>query len=256
MTPMTPDLFSYDLLKIRKTRAIQTLFKADYLVKDLESTLLARLKSAPKDIQKVLIIGCPGPHLKAHFKTTDIDTFDPFLTPNFKDQELPFKDQAYDLVIEGFIFHWLNNPLLYLAEIHGLLRPGGLYLSGFLGGSTLTELRQALLQTDLDLYQGVFARSSPMIKPEAATRLLQTAGFKDPIVDHEEIGVSYPDLKTLIQALRRMGESNALNDQRSPKVSKTYLDHATKTYQKLFPEQDKTIASTFDFVFMTGWRSL
>ncbi len=253
---MTDALFSYNLLTTRKTKALKTFHKANYLAKDLETTLVKRLPKSSKDLKKILVIGCPGNLIKKHFPEGTYDTFNPFLFPDFSDKNLPFEDKNYDLIVESFIFHWLNDPLDYLAEIHRLLRPGGLYLSGFLGGTTLTELRQAFLKTDIQFYEGAFARISPMIKPEAATRLLQTAGFKDPIVDHEETNVTYPTLKTLIQDLRFMGESNALKDQEAFKTSKNYRESATENYQKLFPQKNDNIIATFDFVFMTGWRSL
>lgn len=252
----TQAIFNHDLLRLRKQRATKTLDQAHYLVNDLESTLIRRLQSTSQNIKKILVIGCPGTLIKEHFHSQEIDVFDPFLEKGFKESPLPFKEKSYDLIVEGFIFHWLNHPLHYLAEINRILCPGGLYLSGFLGGATLTELRETLIQTDMDLYNGAFARISPMIKPEAATRLLQAASFKDPIVDHEEIGVTYPTLKNLIQDLRAMGESNALREQNPPKQSKTYLEHAEKKYRALFPTKDNTLASTFDFIFMTGWRSL
>lgn len=251
---MTGDLFSYDLLKIRKTRALRTFHQADYLAKDMESTLVKRLTSL-KDLQKILIIGCPGGVLKQRLGAFECDFFDPLISEGFTENSLPFKAAHYDLIIDSFVFHWLNKPLDYLMAVHKVLRPGGLYLSGFLGGATLTELRQVCLKTDIELYEGACGRISPMIKPEAATKLLQTAGFKDSIVDHEEIGVSYGTVQNLIQDLRLMGESNALMDQRSLKVSKKYIECAGRNYQILFPQKDKNIIATFDFVFMTGWRS-
>ena len=255
---MSADLFSYDLLRERKLRALKTISRADYLVKDLENTLVRRLGVTTSTLKKVLVVGCPGGVVQNYLREqgVDFDVFDPLLEADFKDHKFPFKDSLYDAVVEGFLFHWINEPLMFLAETHRVLRPGGMYLSGFLGGTTLGELRQALLETDIALYEGAYARISPMIKPEAATRILQTVGFKDPIVDHEEIGVGYPGLKNLVQDLRFMGESNALKDQRSPKISKGYMDKAQEHYQKTFPTPDQSLVATFDFVFMTGWRSL
>lgn len=246
-------LFSHPLLRCRKQRAQHTFQQASYLAQDLEKTLIKRLPSAQDNLRKILIIGCPAGLPQTHLKDFSVDVFNPFVENSFIEKKLPSQDAQYDLILEGFVFHWLNDPLGYLQDIRRLLKTGGVYLSGFLGGTTLTELRQTLLKTDIDLYGGVFARVSPMIKPEAATRLLQSAGFQDSIVDHEEIGVAYPHIRSLIQDLRAMGESNALTDQRSPKVSKTYFERAQKNYHTLFPQKDGNIIATFDLVHMTGW---
>ncbi len=253
---MSSPLFSHGLLSRRKQRAQKTFQQVSYLAKDLEGTLIARLPKDRKNLKKVLVIGCPAGLPQAFLQGTSLDVFDPFLAKSFQENKLPFQGAQYDLVLEGFLFHWLNDPLRYLQDVKRLLRPGGLYLAGFLGGTTLTELRQTLLKTDIDLYGGAFARVSPMIKPEAATRLLQSAGFQDAIVDHEEAGVSYPHMKALIQDLRAMGESNALADQRSPKISKDYFERAHQNYLSLFPPKDQNLVATFDMVHMTGWCSV
>ncbi len=248
-------LFSQTLLGCRKQRARHTFQKVSYLAQDIEKTLIKRLPKNRENLNKILIIGCPAGLPQIHLKGVVIDAFDPFLEKSFVENNLPFQDNHYDLVLEGFVFHWLNDPLGYLRDIKRLLKSGGLYLSGFLGGTTLTEMRQALLKTDIDLYGGAFARVSPMIKPEAATRLLQSADFQDAVVEHEEIGVSYPHIKSLIQDLRAMGESNALRDQRSPKISKDYFERAQQNYSSLFPQKDESLVATFDLVHMIGWSS-
>lgn len=250
---MLNPLFSQSLLRKRKQRAQHTFQNVSYLAQDLEQTLIERLPKTQKNLRKVLIIGCPAGLPQIHLKSLSTDVFDPFLEEGFVESKLPFQEGHYDLILEGFVFHWLNDPLRYLCGVKRLLRSGGLYLSGFLGGSTLTEMRQTLLKTDIDLYGGAFARVSPMIKPEAATRLLQSAGFNDAIVDHEETGVSYPHITSLVCDLRAMGESNALMDQRSPKVSKNYFGRAQENYHSLFPRKGKNLVATFDLVLMTGW---
>ena len=252
---MSKPLFSQALLRCRKQRSQGTFHQVDYLAQDLEKTLIARLPKNRENLKKVLIIGCPAGLPQSHLKGVSVDVFDPLLDEGFVENKLPFLDAQYDLVLEGFVFHWLNDPLGYLQSVRGLLKTGGLYLSGFLGGTTLTELRQTLLKADIDLYGGAFARVSPMIKPEAATRLLQSAGFQDAIVDHEEIGASYPCIKSLIQDLRAMGESNASTDQRSPKISKDYFKCAEKKYHTLFPQKNDSLVATFDLVHMTGWAA-
>lgn len=250
---MPKPLFSHTLLRQRKKRVQPTFHRVSYLAKDIEKTLISRLPKDKKTLKNILIIGCPAQLPLSFLQEMSLDVFDPFLEKAFTETNLPFQSAHYDLIIEGSIFHWLNEPLLYLQEIKRLLRSGGLYLSGFLGGTTLTELRQALIKTDIDLYGGAFARVSPMITPEAATRLLQSAGFQDAIVDHEEIGVAYPHFKSLVQDLRAMGESNALTDQRSPRVSKDYFKQAHKNYGSLYPSQKTNLVATFDMVYMTGW---
>ncbi len=246
-------LFSESLVALRKKRAQHTFHKAPYLALDIERFLQERLLKLEKT-KSILILGCPGNSLDSFLKSQEflghIDHFNPLITPltNLSEQK------SYDIIVDGFNFHWINDPLTYLRHIYLLLKPGGVYHCGFLGGTTLTELRKTFLQTDSDLFQGAFARISPMIKAEAATRLIQSAGFHNSVVEHDEVAVNYNSLKDLVQDLRSMGENNALSSlaKTTPKASKTYLSHAEKTYKKLFSWDQ--FQMTYDFIFMSGWR--
>lgn len=251
-----PNLFSPDRLVQHKRRARHTLSRAPYLVRDLEEVLCQRLPLSSLNASDILIVGCPGGIVEAHLKALMPRHLNPFDSVEAQGGPFPFYDQSFDVIIDGFVMHWMNDPLAYLAEMKRMLKPGGLYLGGFMGGRTLTELRQLLIETDLQVYEGAFARVSPMIKPEAATRLMQVAGFLNPVVDHEEVLVRYPDVPALIQDLRWMGEINAMVDQCPIPMRKTYLKTAQAMAERLFPSPDKSFSSTFDFVYMTGWCSL
>ena len=249
---MDTALFDQTLIKARRKRAFRTFAKADYLAQDMERTLIARLPPL-QGTEKVLILGCPGQAVVKRFFPHPQAQFIPLWDFDEGSFELP--DNHYDIIVEGMLFHWLNDPLNYLLTIRQALKAGGLYLSGFLGGRTLAELRQAFIETDLQLLQGACARVSPMIPAEAATRLLHAAGFRDPVVDHEEIGVAYPRVKDLINDLRLMGETNALKSCRQNITTKTHLEHLEATYLTLFGYQNNMLDATFDFVFMSGLQA-
>jgi hypothetical protein len=249
---MDTALFDQRLLKVRRKRAQQTFAKARYLARDIECTLLSRMPPL-KGKESILILGCPGQEMAERFSNHADVRFLPLWV--FDEAGFTLPHNHYDIIIEGWLFHWLNDPLNYLLTIRQALKAGGLYLSGFLGGKTLTELRQAFIETDMQLLQGACARVSPMIPAEAATRLLHTAGFQDPVVDHEEIGVAYPRVKDLIHDLRLMGETNALKSCRQNITTKAHLDSLEATYHALFGGQDKALEATFDFVFMSGLQA-
>lgn len=251
-------LFNQKLLRQRRINASKTFYKAAYLSSDMEKTLIKRLPPLTGK-EKVLLLGGPSQILsqKLHsFRSIELDVV---LLENFSEEQITPLTASYDLIIDAFLFHWINDPIQYLLCIKKALRAGGLYLSGFLGGKTLTELRHALIQTDLDLLKGACARVSPMIPAEAATRLLHATGFRDPVVDHDEVKVIYPHLSQLIQDLRNMGETNALSEPPKIVTQKTYfscLEHHYRTlthYHSQGPNPT-TIQATFDFIFMSGLK--
>ena len=55
--------------------------------------------------------------------------------------------------------HWANDVVGALIQLRCALKPDGLFLGAFLGGSTLTELRQSLMAAEAELLGG--AGSAP-----------------------------------------------------------------------------------------------
>lgn len=252
----TEPLFSYPLIKLHKTRAQSTFCKAAYVAQAIEETLLERCLSWMPNIQKVLILGCPGGKVRSFFanqKGVEVFYYDPLLEETFQEEGLPFRKGSLDLILEGFVFHWINDPLTYLKALKKLLKPGGVYSSGFLGERTLSEFRQVLLETDVFFFKGASPHVSPMIPAEAATRLLQAASFDCPVVDHEEFLGQYGSVKELIHDLRAMGETNALCERGPPRFQREYIPFMERTYRRLFPWQKTGVYATFDVIFMAGW---
>src|SRR5690606_41769352 len=65
------------------------------------------------------------------------------------------------------------------------LRPDGLLMAAFIGGESLTELREAFLAADLAVSGGASARVAPMAQVRDAGALLQRAGFALPVRSEE-----------------------------------------------------------------------
>ena len=78
------------------------------------------------------------------------------------DEELlPFGAGRFDLVLSCFSLHWVNDLPGALAQIAHALKPDGLFLAAFAGGTTLVELREALLRAELELEGGGACASRP-----------------------------------------------------------------------------------------------
>ena len=127
------------------------------------------------------------------------------------DEELlPFGAGRFDLVLSCFSLHWVNDLPGTLVQIAHTLKPDGLFLAALAGGTTLVELREALLRAELELEGGAGLRVAPFVDVRDAGGLLQRAGLAMPIVDVETIRVTYDHPLRLIQELRPMGEASAL----------------------------------------------
>jgi SAM-dependent methyltransferase len=170
------------------------------------------------------------------------------------DEELlPFADEAFNLVTSALSLHWVNDLPGALVQINRALKPDGLFLAAMLGGDTLTELRQAMMQAELAVEPGVAPRVSPFADIRDAGGLLQRAGFALPVADVERITVDYADAFSLMRDLQGMAEANAVIERHKAPLKRRTLLAAMEAYHDLHARRDGRIPATFDVLFLTGW---
>ncbi|MDR3506748.1 MAG: methyltransferase domain-containing protein [Caulobacteraceae bacterium] len=169
------------------------------------------------------------------------------------EEHLPFADESLDLVVSTLALHWVNDIPGGLIQIRRALKPDGLFLGAILGGSTLTELRQAVTAAEAELTGGAGLRVAPFADTYDAAGLLQRAGFALPVADVDRVRVRYAHPLRLIADLKAMGETNALTDRARRPLSRRVLARACEIYAERFSEGDGRVVATFDIITMTGW---
>ena len=88
---------------------------------------------------------------------------------------MPFRAGGFDLVASLLSLHWVNDLPGVLAQISRILKPDGLLLAALFGGTTLGELRGALLAAELELEGGGSPRVAPFAELADLGGLLQRA---------------------------------------------------------------------------------
>jgi NADH dehydrogenase [ubiquinone] 1 alpha subcomplex assembly factor 5 len=166
---------------------------------------------------------------------------------------VPFRDGSFDLVASVLELHWAGDLPGALVQIRRILKPGGLFLAAMLGGSTLVELRTALIEAESIEEGGASPRVSPAAELGDVAGLLLRAGFAMPVADAEKITVTYPDALALMRDLRGMGETNALTARRRTPLRRATLARAGLLYAERFGLPDGRIPATFEILFLTGW---
>ncbi|HEX3363536.1 methyltransferase domain-containing protein [Phenylobacterium sp.] len=169
------------------------------------------------------------------------------------EERLPFAPGSLDLIVSTLGLHWTNDVVGALIQIRRALKPDGLFLGAFLGGSTLTELRQALTDAEGEILGGAGSRVSPFADSRDAAGLLQRAGFALPVADVDRVNVSYEHPLRLLADLRAMGETNVLADRHPRALTRALLARASEIYAERFAGSDGRIAATFEIVTLTGW---
>ena len=233
---------------------------ADFLlvraVEDLEERLSAVLREFPL----ALDVGTPTPAaaetLRRSGRAGMVIRLSPVLEPASilgDEERLPFSGEHFDLAVSLLSLHSVNDLPGSLIQIRRALKPDGLFVGALLGGSTLTELRQALTQAESEMEGGVSPRVAPFADLRDIGGLLQRAGFALPVADSDIVRVRYANAFALMRDLRQMGLTNALNDRRRTPLRRATLIRAAEIYAERFGEADGRIPATFEIVWLSGW---
>ncbi len=169
------------------------------------------------------------------------------------EERLPFAPESLNLVVSALALHWANDLPGALIQIRRALRPDGLFIGALLGGATLTELRQSLLQAESELGGGAGPRVSPFADLNDAAALLQRAGFALPVGDTDKVKVTYASPLALMADLRAMGEGNVLLGRERRPLSRGALARTCEIYAERFGVAGGRVAATFEIVTLTGW---
>lgn len=166
---------------------------------------------------------------------------------------LDLQEGAHDLVIHAMGLHWANDPVGQLIQCRRALRPDGLLIVMTFGGQTLTELRAALGQAEVEVTGGLSPRVAPMGELRDLGALLQRAGFALPVADSWPLRVEYDNAIHLMRDLRAMGETNALTDRLRHLTRRAVILRAAELYAQAYGTPEGRVYATFEIVTLTGW---
>lgn len=268
---MTDDIQVFDraLLRQRRDRAAGGLRAHDFLFREGAERLVDRLEDVRRKFTRVADIGCHGGEvgeaLAARGFAAPLVQCD--LSPALAalaagngvrsvsaDEELlPFRPGAFNLALSNLSLHWVNDLPGALIQIRNSLEADGLFIGSLLGGETLTELRVAMQQAELELDGGISPRLSPLADIRDAGGLLQRAGFALPVVDAERLTVTYENPMKLLADLRGMGETNVVLKRRRVFLRRATLMAAMERLLRDFTDSSGRIHVTFDILTLTGW---
>jgi SAM-dependent methyltransferase len=262
--PMT--VFDRRRLRRHRDRAAPALAAHDFLLREVGSRLDDRLRDINRAFTSVLDLGCHAGQttnaIEALRHAECVVHGDLSLAMARRaaapavvcDEEfLPFGPETFDLVVSNLILHWTNDLPGALLQLRRALRPDGLILAAMLGEDTLVELRECLMDAEIETAGGISPRISPFASVRDAGGLLQRAGFALPVVDRDRIVVTYENVFKLFGDLRGMGETNALTEQLRHFTRRSTIMRAAEIYQARFAGEDGRLPATFDIVYLHGW---
>lgn len=251
---VAPELFD----RKRLAQKIAHISPADDFVTDLIYRDLAdRVGVISRDFHKALLLAPLPHHLRSELalgsgKTLRLEA----MTTLSSDDDLPDLqklDEDYDLVISLYDLAIINDVPHFLDQMRQRLKSDGLFIAAFVGGTSLTQLRQAFLAADAEYIDGAAMRVVPMIDTREAGALLQRAKFALPVADVETHTIRYGSPLDLLKELRALGGVNPLASGNITPMTKTHLQSALIHYADQFADPDTRISATLEIIWMSGW---
>lgn len=237
---------------------------ADFLLQRTAEDLADRLGAVLRSFDKAYDLGTPGEQVQQALASRRVS-----LTPLESDPQLAgsrvgaqlmpspealgLEVESANLIVSGLFLHHINDLPGLLAQTRRALRPDGLFLASFLGGTSLTELRQSFLAAETAITGGASPRVAPFVDLREAGSLLQRAGFALPVVDSDVVTVRYADVFGLMRDLRAMGLSNALAERSRKNLRRDVLFAMAEHYKQHFADADGRIRASFEIVYVSGW---
>ncbi len=262
----TPQIFDRRLLIQRRNRAAASAGAHDFLLERAAEDIAGRLDAIRRQFPVALNLGAyhgllgrrlrrmpgietvidaePAPALLAQCDGPRLQT---------DAAMLPFADQSLDLVVSGLALQFVNDLPGTLIQVRRALKPDGLLLAALLGGSTLHELRIALLAAEEEMEGGASPRVAPFADVRDLGALLQRAQFALPVADSDVVTVTYADPLALMRDLRAMGATNALLARKRTPLRRATLARALEVYAERFVLEGGRIPATFEVITLTGW---
>jgi SAM-dependent methyltransferase len=251
-------LFDMELRALRRDRSARIgpeLFLLDRAFEDC----LERLALIPRRFAQALLVGCPSPRWPERLRdlADDVAVTDP--GPLFAARaggEAIVEDRwggepsAFDLIIAVGTLDTVNDLPRALLALRLALRPGGLLLAAMSGGETLPQLRGAMRAADKA--QGdAAAHVHPRIEASALAGLLGAAGFADPVVDVDRVGVTYGSFERLVSDLRAMASTSLLTERPRRPISRSARQAAIEAFAAA--ATDGRTTEVFEILHGAAW---
>lgn len=139
-------------------------------------------------------------------------------------EELPIQENSLDGWWSSLAVQWCNLTKV-ISESHRTLRSTGWLALSTLGPRTFHEVRSAF--SGLDAYRHTLGFSTP----ETLSKALATQGFQDISVSTKILTAFYPDLKTLLGAVKAIGANRVGEGQRTGLMGKALWAQVQHRYE-------------------------
>jgi malonyl-CoA O-methyltransferase len=160
-------------------------------------------------------------------------------------RSLPLADASIDVVFSNLMLPWIDDLDTVFAEVARVLRKDGLFAFSTLGPDSLLELREAWQTVD----EGQHVNPFPDMHDVGDA--LVRAGLRDPVLDVDQLSVSYRDPGALFRDLTAAGARNSLCNRQRGLMGRSRFRRFIDTL--FVPAGDRSM--TLELVYGHCWGS-
>ncbi|MGX5173108.1 malonyl-ACP O-methyltransferase BioC [Aliikangiella sp. IMCC44653] len=162
-------------------------------------------------------------------------------------ESLPFADNSFELVFSSLTVQWSNDLNIMMAELHRVLKPGGLLIFSTLGPDTLLELRQSWQQVDDNVHVNEF------LDMHIVGDIVFNASFENTVMDRDVITLTYQTMLGLMRDLKGIGAHNVNSGRPKGMLGKQKFKQLEQAYEQ-FRWQDGQLPATYEVVYGHAWK--
>ena len=159
---------------------------------------------------------------------------------------LPLSGVAFDLVWSNLTLQWVNDLPRAFAEVRRVLKVGGLFTFTTFGPDTLQEIRSAFARADGHTHTNRFTDMHDI------GDMLVAAGFADPVMDMEQLTLTYPDAGSLMRELKQIGATNATRGRPHGLMGRRRWQRAVAALEAA--RRGGRVPATFEVVYGHAWK--
>ncbi|MCX7883066.1 MAG: methyltransferase domain-containing protein [Brevinematales bacterium] len=142
-------------------------------------------------------------------------------------------EAPFDLIVSNATFQWMEDLPAFFFKLHHILARGGTLIFSLFVQGTLSSLREAYTRAFFSLYGRVSSPSGIHFLSENDIHASLLAVFKrEPFIFEKENHTPfYPDFRSLMQAVSRIGASGQQKELAPPRVIKSLADVYESQYR-------------------------
>ena len=164
-------------------------------------------------------------------------------------ERLPLAASTFDIVFSSAALQWCNDTACGMREFRRVLRGGGLLLAATYGPATLHELRAS--------WAGIDDRAHTLdFEPaQQLSRFCEAAGFRVLCCHRQQEVVFYPDVRSLLSALKRIGVRNCRNDRLRGLTAPAAMQAMMQRYACRYGQRHggrKVVPASYEVVLLVG----